>query len=149
MFRPRFTSSLIASCLLASISACSTAATSSACQPAADFAHIDVVLATDVTPLSSFPPASAGSQNQYSNELGGATIAITLSADHHSLKRSWTEPGQPPAEQTYAIDCADPHYLLGQGVTAKFVKDGLIVQETHPNTEGIPADMGMFYAIQH
>lgn len=148
MFKSRYTSLLISGCLLASVSACSSAAPPTACQPAADFTQIDVVLATDVAPLSSFQPAIAGPRTDYAYELGGATITITLSADKHSLIRKWTEPGQPSVEQRYSLECADQHYLVGQGITAQFVKGGLVVQETHPNTDGIPADMGMFYAAQ-
>ncbi|WKE64620.1 hypothetical protein PVT67_13205 [Gallaecimonas kandeliae] len=130
---------------LAGLTACSSAAPSSSCRLEPGFSAIQVLSATDLLDMASIADTDKPIGESYSSELGGAVLTLHIDKEKGYLERIFQEPGDVAVRQRYQLDCISDLYLKGKTISGKAVRDGLILLEEHPNTEGIPNDIGILY----
>ena len=106
----------------------------------------DVLVGTDVADLSSFKESDAELSGEYSAELGGATV--TVSVTPNALTRTFQEPGTDPDQRTFQPVCRSGSELIADGMIARRVSEGLLYLEPSSDVGGIPADLWMLLDAQ-
>lgn len=108
-----------------------------------------VLVGTDVQDISNFKSSSEALGSEYSTEMGGATLAISIesSAEHKIINRIYQEPGAESVSQIYLSTCITSEYIYSENLTIKIVEGGILVFEPKPKTDGIPDSLWVFYKL--
>lgn len=113
----------------------------------------DVLVSTDIEPLSNFTPLSTTNNatcsllGQYFGEFGGATIEVTVSGLQHQLlvSRLYREPGLSPFEKTFRnVDCVAGNSATSNEIEIWAVENGLLLLEKSPELELISNELWYF-----
>lgn len=112
-----------------------------------DLAVPDLVLIrTDVVDIKRFKKTQEQFGKNYSTEIGGSTLALSLdlTSDYLTIVRTFKEPGQSVHAKTYNI-CILEENLSSDQLRIRVVNNGVLILETEPGVEGIPNDLWILY----
>ena len=106
-----------------------------------------VVVGTDVVNIESFQSNEGRLGNNYSTEIGGAILTLSIISDskNTNIKRTFQEPGEPIHTSLYELICISKGTLRAQNLIGKVVNDGILLLEKKPNVDGIPVNLWVFY----
>ena len=106
-----------------------------------------VLVGVDVVNIESLPANVGRLGSNYSAEIGGATLALSIVIDSKilNIKRTFREPGESAHTRVYESICVSNGILRGQNLIGRVVKDGILLLERKPNIDGVPVDLWVFY----
>lgn len=112
-----------------------------------DISPHQVLLGTEVEDLSAFHGTSGPLLPRYETEIGGATLSlsITHSGNDWRIQRTYREPGTQSRRRTYSATCHPDGLLMGDSLKGMLVQEGLLIEESQSDVEGIPNNMWVLY----
>ena len=108
-----------------------------------------VLVGTDVVDIESFNKSKEQLSKNYSAEVGGAALELSLdlTSEYLTIIRSFNEPGQAVNTKTYII-CNSEEFSSDK-LHIRVVGNGILMLETEPSVDGIPDDLWILYNKQN
>jgi len=106
-----------------------------------------VLVGTDVVNIKDFEPYNASLSKNYSSEIGGAILTLSVISESMSvsIKRTFKEPGGVVHVSVYDSVCISNDVFGAQDLFGKIVSEGVLILEKKPNVNGVPIDLWVLY----
>ena len=105
-----------------------------------------VLVGSDVVDIESFNKSKEQLSKNYSAEVGGAALELSLdlTSEYLTIIRSFNEPGQAVNTKTYII-CNSEEGLSSDELYIRVLNNSVLMLETEPGVDGIPDDLWILY----